>query len=751
MRRKEQSDMNLTQHQFIGKMRVFYIEVANKYKLVLEFNYDNMLLLLKIIEEELSINELFRMKKYTEFLKADKNDYIITDQDNIFIQKLKNKLVATTIVNKYSGCSGTIQDGSLNNQLESVSENIFSLLVSKYGVFVGDYSIKNLTKLAHRLNRAQKISSLETDKILNMVRVLNRLDDVDASSDDVENAMILLEQIKIYDVNRLQKHSELEILFNKLSMQSKDMIVHSDSFEEFNEYMHVKRPIQEELEEAINEQLSQGKKSVIFLVGNVGDGKSHLLAYMNDKYRNEFNNKNIEIYNDATESDAPNKTSIDRLVSILEPFNNQKINYVEDKRIIIAINLGVLTNLYDYLNHIEEFDQLVSYIEKSGIISGKKREEENSDYFKTVSFLERKELTFKDGIVKNIFYEEVFRKVFSTSESNIFYQAYLNDQQKGMTKLIHENYRYLLSENVLNNVIGLLNRIEVEFKEIISTRLLFNFMYDIVNPKEGNINASSYLPHLLFQNKNKSNILTYLNLIDPVDIQTAKLNDLAIELYHSNDLLQKIKELLGNEGEKYLPIFETMRDKVLGKDNFRRIFNTFVRIKYLEEPNNSMFGESLYSGYLKELTNLNNKVAQGEMSRLVMECALTWNGKVDHLKDDYLLKSRGDEIIRIAMEHNINDSEEVVDGFDIKVKYFFDDNESEIRIDYRIYELLRKIEKGYFIKEEDRNMAIRLDAFVDDIVKYSKSMRTNLLINVETNQVYELSKSFGKIKLQRGK
>ena len=80
------------------------------------------------------------------------------------------------------------------------------------------------------------------------------------------------------------------------------------------------------------------------LSGSVGDGKSHLLSYM--KYKHPDLMENFSIHNDATESFDPNLTAIETLNKVLEPFSDENINESNEK-LILAINLGILSNLMD--------------------------------------------------------------------------------------------------------------------------------------------------------------------------------------------------------------------------------------------------------------------------------------------------------------------------------------------------------------------------------------------------------------------
>lgn len=96
----------------------------------------------------------------------------------------------------------------------------------------------------------------------------------------------------------------------KLSMES---VENTASFDDFKKYLHVLRPVEEELRSLLNRVNAVNKKTLILLCGSAGDGKSHLLSYLrNADSANLLNG--FELYNDATESSAPLLTSIDRIL-----------------------------------------------------------------------------------------------------------------------------------------------------------------------------------------------------------------------------------------------------------------------------------------------------------------------------------------------------------------------------------------------------------------------------------------------------
>ena len=135
--------------------------------------------------------------------------------------------------------------------------------------------------------------------------------------------------------------SRLKEAFLHLSQHSVDSVQNGKSFTEWDEYMHVDRPIEKKLYEKMD-SIDVAGGGIVLLVGSAGDGKSHLLSrirQMSDWGDNSF-------YNDATASSSPKKTAIDTLKEALADFKDANL-YNTKNRLVLAINLGKLNALID--------------------------------------------------------------------------------------------------------------------------------------------------------------------------------------------------------------------------------------------------------------------------------------------------------------------------------------------------------------------------------------------------------------------
>ncbi|AGY82892.1 DNA phosphorothioation-dependent restriction protein DptF [Carnobacterium inhibens] len=636
----------------------------------------------------------------------------------------------------------------VNNQYQTIALNLYTLLSKKYDVYKGEFSSATLRLLTISIgNWLKKISFDEANKILNVSRTLDEINQGHSvSQNELDEIEGLYAYFSVVDKNKQSKLSELEILFRKLSMQSKDAIANENEFDEFKEYMHIKRPIEEEFEEVLTTHLITNPKSILFIVGNVGDGKSHILSFMMKKHPHIFKKYQIKVHNDATETDSPTSTALETMKRVLEPFSNDNINDGKENRLVVAINLGVLTNLIEELHSDGNFSLIIDYLKESQILSSRSLSKKDDSNFKIISFTEQMNFQLIDGKVESDFYEEALRKIYSTSPDNPFYQAYKNDMDKGMNKLLHINYEYMLREDFKKSIIYLLTRAEIEYKIIISARMLFNFFFDISIPRNEKSSYDSYLPYLLFENANRSELLTLISTLDPIKNQTRGIDEVSIELYHTPNTLSKVSQLLGDESKTFYGIFQSFKDKQEQFDNF---INTYLRIKFLMNYEDDLFDNKLFEQYLQQYSIVETGGQVFELFELVNLSFSKWNG--DSGLEGYIVKNPGKGRVKVLVEIDLMPVDNFISGTSIGMTFNTNNTMHEIIIDYRTYEILSKLNSGYFLKEEDRQIAIKFDMFVNSLVNSVKVVNKNILLDLATQERFELKKFMNKITLTKGK
>ena len=639
-------------------------------------------------------------------------------------------------------------EANKNKQFQILASNLYILISKKYDIHKGNFSSENLNLLAVNLgNRLKRISFDETNKILNVSRSLTEISrGYFVSSQELQELEELYSYFKSIDKNKQTKMSELESLFRKLSVQSKESIVNENEFDEFKEYMHIKRPIENEFEEALSTHFQKNNKSILFVVGNVGVGKSHILSYMMKKHSKVFSDYRIKIHNDATETDSPASTALETMKRILMPFSDTNIINTNEDRLVVAINLGILTNLIEELKKEGEYSSIVKFLEKSQILSSRELSEEVNSNFRIISFTEQKNFELIDGKIESEFYEEVINKIYRKSLDNPFYSAYKADLENGMNKLLHTNYNYMLRNDFQKSVIYLLTRAEIEHKIIVSTRMLFNFFYDISIPRDNKSSYDSYLPYLLFESANRSELLTIISTLDPIRNQTRKIDEISIELYHAPNTLDKISELLGDESRNFDNIFQSFKDKQEKFDNF---INTYLRIRFLMHFEDELFDHSLFGRYLMFYFTVQEGGQVEELFHLVNESFTKWNG--DSRLEGFIIKNPGKGRVKVLVEIDLLPVRNFISGTGIGLQFEANNKLYEVIIEYRTFEILSKLNNGYFLKEEDRQVAIKFDLFVSNIINSVKVMNKNILLDLVTQNRFELKQFMNKINLSKGK
>ena len=225
----------------------------------------------------------------------------------------------------------------------------------------------------------------------------------------------------------------------KLKDSSKEAVEDND-LSDFKEYLHVDRSIQEDFKNELKKVSDSNSSHLIMLCGSVGDGKSHLLAYLKKKNPELFNK--FIIHNDATESFDPEKNALDTLANVLKPFNDINIDRSSEK-FILAINLGVLNNFLESSYAKEEYTRLKAIIDSANIF-------DSNNVSRNISLDKVSIITFSDynmfeltgdvdsNYVSSTYITSLFNKITQNEDTNPFYIAYLKDKEsKLVLSLIH--------------------------------------------------------------------------------------------------------------------------------------------------------------------------------------------------------------------------------------------------------------------------------------------------------------------------
>ena len=559
----------------------------------------------------------------------------------------------------------------------------------------------------------------------------------------------------------------------KLKESSKEAVENITSFSEFKNYMHVKRNVQDELFNIIEKSSKSNSSKLILVCGGVGDGKSDIISYFKNNYPDIISE--FEIHNDATESFEPGKTSIDTLNDVLKDFNDDNILH-SNKKLILAINLGALSNFIDS-KYQENFKNLKQYVEDKKIldvdISDNSYEEESN--FQFINFSDYHIYSLTEEKAKSQYVEDIINKIVQDDERNIFKNSYKSNCQNCDINYkcpIKINYEMLMKESVKEKLIDVLIECVVKDKLIVSTRSLLNFIYDfIVNTELDNKNNEELKVYIdkisceqfikcifvsnLFEHRELSQILNSLNKIDPINSISEDLDNIIIKLNITEDIAGVFNSYLNIDGNNYLESLmskndviedEKMKLKTKTEQNYLidSLINMFIRLNIFIPRENLNLNDKIYLEYMKNLYYWNI----GDIDNIenlysdVKVAIYNWNGEA---LDGRINISVGKNQMRYKISQKlnleadlsnikVNESEELL-KFNPSLIIGYESEENginyKIDIDFNLYELLMRIKNGYRPNKNDKYNYIN---FVEFINKIQKLGSQNKEIYIEDKQ-----------------
>ena len=559
----------------------------------------------------------------------------------------------------------------------------------------------------------------------------------------------------------------------KLKESSKEAVENITSFSEFKNYMHVKRNVQDELFNIIEKSSKSNSSKLILVCGGVGDGKSHIISYFKNNYPDIISE--FEIHNDATESFEPGKTSIDTLNDVLKDFNDDNILH-SNKKLILAINLGALSNFIDS-KYQENFKNLKQYVEDKKIldvdISDNSYEEESN--FQFINFSDYHIYSLTEEKAKSQYVEDIINKIVQDDERNIFKNSYKSNCQNCDINYkcpIKINYEMLMKESVKEKLIDVLIECVVKDKLIVSTRSLLNFIYDfIVNTELDNKNNEELKVYIdkisceqfikcifvsnLFEHRELSQILNSLNKIDPINSISEDLDNIIIKLNITEDIAGVFNSYLNIDGNNYLESLmskndviedEKMKLKTKTEQNYLidSLINMFIRLNIFIPRENLNLNDKIYLEYMKNLYywNLGDIDNIENLYSDVKVAIYNWNGEA---LDGRINISVGKNQMRYKISQKlnleadlsnikVNESEELL-KFNPSLIIGYESEENginyKIDIDFNLYELLMRIKNGYRPNKNDKYNYIN---FVEFINKIQKLGSQNKEIYIEDKQ-----------------
>lgn len=561
---------------------------------------------------------------------------------------------------------------------------------------------------------------------------------------------------------------------NRLRKSSSDSIDGIGKFDDFKKYMHVSRSVEEDLIEILHKIEISGKKSLVLLCGSAGDGKSHLLSYLKNDLRLL---DNYVVYNDATESSAPSKTAIETLNEALQGFSDENLDLPGDN-FILAINLGVLSNFVES-SYGDSFKQLHEYVINSNILTNQLNEkgyEENSA-FQHVSFSDYHMYNLTAQGIKPEYIEKILEKIFIMDEKNPFYIVYNNNCQDCPLSEkcpVKHNFEFLANEKNRNYVANALVEVTIKDKEILTTREILNYIYDIVVAQSFNYkkmarsstNEVSFLKEyisdttlsLMYEYTDKSLLLNQLRKYDPLLERSEQDDEDAISYYVSSDVSKEVTNVIGRESYSKV-LCQTSAIEKINSDKILKaqLFNVLERLKKIQVGKKS---DDAYSSFLSTLYyfNTGTKKKYGELYGLVEEAIIQWCGNED--RDHICFDDLHEGIAlyeHIEFEPYLDDSTSIQKNDELQrflpfitVKY---ENKKTgevipLDIDYSLYEMIYKLAAGYIQTAEDRNNHADFISFIQKILRTGSADKEVSLVTDDNRKAIIEKTKFGVYKFK---
>ncbi len=563
-----------------------------------------------------------------------------------------------------------------------------------------------------------------------------------------------------------KQKSKLLTELSKLVISSQEATSNGKQLTALEKYLHVDRKIQIDLINQMGKVSKEGNKHLIFLTGSSGDGKSHLFSII-DKKQPELSNKFLKIY-DATASSRPDLNSIETLIKDLDSFSDEKINtYSNDNSfVILAINLGVLNNFISNRHVKKKYSELIKFVDNSKIYSDGKItrviESNENKLFSIINFTGYNDLEFKDDddLIESQFYNNIFKKITNTTQSNPFYKAYLYDKEHVDTtqsRILCTNFEMLSTPMIQASIINLIIMARVQNKTILTTRLLFDFIYRILVPS--NINddnlkeyeVSEYLPYLLFEPTGKGRLDEPLQDLDILGFRNNKIDKIINQFYLTN--LKNYAE----ETKKYPfgNVFEVTSKYITNSKKRSEYCAFYIRVIWLlGELDIPEYFEDYYDycKFLKGYYNNDRDVLSNIIS-LIRSAFFSWFGdgkdivyigsQKENMKLGYKLR------IQVNTESLNNNRAEENQGFLFDMPLSFcikqhKDKKEKIELNYSLINLLKRVVNDNYkpsIIDEDNFLPFVI--FGKQLIKLGQNEESELfIINNKSNSKFSLTEDF---------
>ena len=300
-------------------------------------------------------------------------------------------------------------------------------------------------------------------------------------------------------------------------------------------------------------------------------------------------------------------------------------------------------------------------------------------------------------------------------------------------------------------------------------------IYELIVPPEfieysKNDNLSDFieflLPNMLFNNAERSDLLSLLSRYDPTLTRSEKLDKFIIEFNISDNLSNLINKYFDNLRLKFLDsYFDEYADlydcSVSEKQSLIIILIRFA-LFYGKSNFKNNFVDKNYLNYLKYLYayNIQNNGQYQDLFLEVKKAIFNLKGvvKKDYICIDELENFKISKELKLKFApdtFDIHSKDCLKNRFKTSIKVLFFVNKSEDKIpldvDYPLYSSICKLNKGYKPNKSEKENLILFEEFINTLIDETSS--EDLIIkntNVNVDFTFEYNEDFDSFTFERG-
>ena len=558
----------------------------------------------------------------------------------------------------------------------------------------------------------------------------------------------------------------------KLRVSSKEAVASADISSPESMYMHIDRPVQDKFVSILKETFESPHAVLVLLCGSVGDGKSHLLSYCNYKYPEMMGN--YTIHNDSTASLYVDKPASYTLNMLMEGFSDENISSYTGK-LILAINHGILGAFLE-ADSTNRFSKLKKYVQQAGLLDSGSEQDVVSEYFYSVNFADYHLYELTPNGVKSDYMLGLLKKITLNSPENQFFTDYSNccmNCDSCNICPIKANYELLADSQIQDGIVKTLVECFIKSKLVISTRSLLNFIYEILvnekyfsngitNPRKvpGSIGSQAYLesllPNMVFRKNDNSEIFESLTLVDPMRIRNEKVDDLIVFYENTNSVFPLFEKDLA----EYTSLLKRIEKTNFADPSAHMLkelsLYLFVRTCWLAGRKKDLYSrDEDYTNYISALYawNTGNGKALKRVYEIVEHGVLAWNGIVESGKEMQLSVANQKSVFHLIQSISLkqttenlpaNKSGDLSSFRDVlKLRYKVNsDTIVDLDVDYSLYHLLHKVEKGYIPSSAEKRVNVKCVDFVNMIASGGDKMEELIIRNNSQKEKVEFKLSY---------